>query len=95
MKMNELHVNNSIYTWTVDLNDPSTIPALCYQLQDYLAPPDEAKTECMVYSLKTVINKLFIERNEPIPESLRRRLTIFNERLNILRYSAFPREWTL
>jgi hypothetical protein len=80
--------------WSVNVEEPTVVPAFCLVLQRHLAPPNEKKAEEAVKSLIDVINKKYIKKNKAIPEEIRRELTKLNERLNVLRYSALPKEWT-
>jgi hypothetical protein len=93
--MSNFQFNNPNGKWQVDLSDPLTIPVLCTKLEDYLAPPDAVRAGCMAGTLRIVITKIYLEKQKPIPEVLKQRLTVINQRLNVLRYTPFPKDWTL
>jgi len=80
--------------WGIDVNDPATLPGLCSYLQDALAPPNLKIAGPLVRTIIRAIEVRYIREEEPLPRNLKACLTWLNERLFVLRYPSFPKEWT-
>jgi hypothetical protein len=80
--------------WSIDIYNPVAIWGLCSHLQAALAPPNPLIANPIVRAITDIIQRRILANNLLIPELLKVRLAWLNERLNVLRYPSFPREWT-